>query len=639
MFKLFKNRAMPGLFLYEPRWLLALLACVLMAFAAVPAQAADDFLEPEKAFVFSSRQLDDQTLEVSYKIADGYYMYHEKFSAKADVPAVQLGAPVLPAGKIKFDETFQKNVETHRGTLSFKVPVQAADGAFKLLVSGQGCADAGLCYPPMTSEASFTMKVAQAAANAISAPAQAASLPPAPKKAAAAGADTESRIADVLANRNYLAGIALFFGIGLLLTFTPCVLPMIPILSSIIVGQGGAGLTRGRGFALSAAYVMGMALVYTAVGVAAGMIGEGLTSALQNPWVLGTFALMLLILSLSMFGFYELQLPAFLRDKLTDVSGRQQGGNFAGVFIMGALSAVIVGPCVTAPLAATLTFITKSKDALFGGTVLFAMAMGMGVPLLLVGLGAGSILPRAGGWMESVKHFFGVLLIATAIWMVSPVIPDWLHMMAWAALLIICASYLRVFDSLPHDASGFKRLSKGVGVLALLAGMVLLVGVASGGRDVLQPLAQLKSGVGGSSQTGTQTAHPVFQKVKSVAELDQRLAALNGKPAMLDFWAEWCVACKEMERFTFNNDKVAAQMDGFVLLQADVTGNSAEDKALLRRFGLFGPPGIIFFDANGKEIQGGRVIGFQNAEKFLGSLDRVSSRAPAFVGLADKPNP
>jgi thioredoxin:protein disulfide reductase len=632
VFNSFKNRGTAGLSLSNLRWL----AAALMAVAAVTAQAADDFLEPEKAFVFSSRQLDAQTLEVSYKIADGYYMYHDKFAAKADVPAVQLGAPVLPAGKIKFDETFQKNVETHRGTLTFKVPVQAADGAFKLLVTGQGCADAGLCYPPMTSEASFAMKVVQGVANALSAPAQAASVTPAPNKpAAAAGADTESRIAQVLANRSYLAGIALFFGIGLLLTFTPCVLPMIPILSSIIVGQGGAGLTRGRGFALSAAYVMGMALVYTAVGVAAGMIGEGLTSALQNPWVLGTFALMLVILSLSMFGFYELQLPTFLRDKLTDVSGRQQGGNFAGVFIMGALSAVIVGPCVTAPLAATLAFIAQSKDALFGGTVLFAMALGMGVPLLLVGLGAGSILPRAGGWMESVKHFFGVLLIATAIWMISPVIPDWLHMLAWAALLIICASYLRVFDSLPNDAPGFKRLSKGVGVLALLAGVFLLVGVASGGRDVLQPLAQLKGGVAGLPQT----AHPVFQKVKSVSELDQRLASLNGKPALLDFWAEWCVACKEMERFTFNNDKVAAQMNGFVLLQADVTGNTAEDKALLKRFGLFGPPGIIFFDANGKEVLGGRVIGFQNAEKFLGSLDRVSGRAPAFVGLADKPNP
>ncbi len=614
---------------------LALLALVL---TGAPALAKDDFLEPEKAFQFKATAVDDRTIEVAFEIANGYYLYREKFAFAAEPGTVRLGPAQIPPGKIKFDETFQKDVESHRGTLRILLPVEAAEGAFTLRVTSQGCADAGLCYPPMESVAKLNMKVSGAPAALV--PAGAAGAPPVSDSAGSgnskgAVATAESRIEAVLAQRDLWLGLLLFFGLGIALTFTPCVLPMIPILSSIITGQG-ASLTKTRGFALAAAYVAGMAIIYTGMGVAAGLAGEGLAAFLQKPAVLLSFAGLLVLLSLSMFGFYELQLPAFLRDRLDAMSSKQQGGQFVGVFIMGALSAVIVGPCVTAPLASTLVFIAQSKDAVFGGAMLFAMALGMGVPLLLIGLGAGALLPRAGGWMEGVKRFFGVLILATALWMINPVIPSWLEMLGWAALLIVSAVYLRVFDPLPEAASGWRRLFKGLGVLLLAAGALQLIGLASGGRDVLQPLAHLRGPAAAASPAATAGAAPqaaagrsikeAFARVKTVDELDAAIAmaAALGRPVLLDFWAEWCVSCKEMEKFTFTDPKVAGKMSEFTLLQVDVTANNEQDRALLKRFGLFGPPGIIFFGKDGKEIQGSRVIGFQNAERFLDSLQRAS---------------
>jgi thioredoxin:protein disulfide reductase len=610
----------------------------LLLIAAGMATAADDFLEPEQAFKFSAKKLDDKTLEVAFDIAPGYYMYREKFAFSAT--GATLGDAQIPPGKIKFDETFQKDVESHRDRLLIKVPVTDASGPFTLKAESQGCADKGLCYPPMASVAQIgpALAVLQTAsgeaaekllaavvpaAAAQTAPAAAntantaPTAPDASQQTAAAGGASLSQIDAVLKERNLLAAIALFFGLGLLLTFTPCVLPMVPILSSIIVGEGQS-ITKSRGLSLSLAYVLGMALVYTAVGVVAGLIGEGLTAALQNPWVLGTFALLLVGLSFSMFGYYELQLPAFLRDKLNDAQNKQQGGKYAGVFVMGALSAIIVGPCVSAPLAGILTFIAQTKDAAFGGTVLFAMAMGMGVPLLLVGVGAGSVLPRAGMWMESVKKFFGVLLLSTAIWMINPVIPAWVHMLLWALLLAGYAGYLL------FRADSTAWLPKTAGALFAFLGALLLVGLASGGRDVLAPLAHLaaRSGEGGVQARNIKEE---FVRVRTVAELQAKLAATGGKPVLLDFYADWCVSCIEMEKFTFSNEKVAGKMREFVLLQVDVTANNAEDKALLKRFALFGPPGIIFFSPQGSEVQGSRVIGYQNAEKFYQSLSLVKS--------------
>ena len=391
---------------------------------------------------------------------------------------------------------------------------------------------------------------------------------------------------------------------------------MIPILSGIIAGQGHK-ISRGRGFALSLAYVLGMAVTYAAAGVAAGMTGTLLSAALQSPWVLGAFALVFVVLSFSMFGFYELQLPTSLQSKLSEESGHLQGGRGIGVFAMGALSALIVGPCVAAPLAGALLYIGQTGDAVLGGTALFVMALGMGVPLLIVGLSAGTLLPRAGAWMEAVKKGFGVLLLATAVWLVSPVIPAVVQMLAWAALLIIPAIYLHALDPLPSNARGWQRFWKGIGIVMLLTGAALLIGALAGSRDPLQPLAGLR----GQAMAAENKKLP-FEPVVSLSDLEAKVMAA-GQPVMLDFYADWCVSCKEMERFTFSDPAVQAKLAGFKLLKADVTANSANDKALLARFGLFGPPGILFFDKYGKENKAVRVVGFMPAADFIQTLNKT----------------
>jgi thiol:disulfide interchange protein DsbD len=602
------------------------LASLIMLLCAVNVQAAEDeYLDPEAAFKFSARMVEPGVAEVHYAIADGYYMYRERVSVK--VAGAKLGKITLPAGKVKFDETFQKNVETYRHELTFKVQVEGA-GPFTLTVTSQGCADKGLCYAPMDSEAKLSSKSAQGLLGAIAAaqkenapeqesPASApeqnmeARFDAAPavvdKTAAPTAAEQQSdlgRIESSLKSGKFLSILPLFFLLGLGLSFTPCVLPMVPILSSIIVGEC-AVMSRGRGFLLAVAYSLGMAIVYTALGVTAGLIGEGLAAMLQNPWVLGTFGLLMVALSLSMFGVYQLQVPSSIQSKLTHASGKHGGGKFVGAFIMGAFSALIVGPCVAAPLAGALVYISQTRDMFIGGSALFAMAVGMSVPLLLVGISAGSLLPRAGGWMNQVKQFFGVLMLAVALWMVSPVLPAWLQIVGWTALGLGYGSYL-VF----HNKTAW--VAKAIGLAFIVFGMVQMVGLLAGGRDPLAPLAQL--GRAPAVQTN-------FQRIKTTAELDTILQQAAGKPVMLDFYADWCVSCKEMEKLTFIESRVHAQLAGVQLLQVDVTANSADDKSMLKRFGLFGPPGIIFFGKDSKEVPGSRVVGYQDADKFLKSLE------------------
>jgi thiol:disulfide interchange protein DsbD len=618
---------------------------VLAGLAALPVQA-DDFLEPDQAFHLSARVADGRTVELRYDIAPGYYMYRERLAFEAAPAGTVLGTPALPHGKIKFDETFQKEVETYREALVIPVPITAAPADFKLSITGQGCAEKGLCYPPRTqaikvrTEGGVLRQVTlladdagaawQPAEQTVLALAESTASPSSGSAPAVApvghpaGHSDSTGVESALRSGSLWSVVGVFLLAGLLLSFTPCVLPMVPILSSIIVGQGEA-VSRGRGFALSLVYAMGMALVYTAFGVAAGLAGEGLAAALQNPWVLGAFALLLVGLSMSMFGFYELQVPGSLQSRLNETSNRLQGGKFAGVFVMGGLSALIVGPCVAAPLAGALVYISQTHDVLIGGVALFALACGMSLPLLLVGLSAGSLLPKAGGWMESVKRFFGALLIAVAIWMVSPVLPDWVVMLLWGVFLLVSATYLRVFDPLSDHAKGGLRLLKGIGVLAALLGAAQIVGVLSGGRDLLHPLGHLARAstellTAAEGRPVTAPAGAAFRRIKSVAELDAAIAASAGKPVLLDFYADWCVSCKEFEQFTFTEPRVHAKLANAVLLQVDVTANNVDDKALLKRFQLFGPPGIIFFDARGQELAGSRVIGFQSADQFLQSL-------------------
>jgi thiol:disulfide interchange protein DsbD len=421
-----------------------------------------------------------------------------------------------------------------------------------------------------------------------------------------------------LLNGGFWLAVASFFGFGLLLAFTPCVLPMVPILSGIIIG-GGRPVTRGKGLLLAAVYVLGMAITYAIAGVAAGLSGAMLSATLQNPWVLGAFAAVFVVLALSMFGFYELQLPAALQSRLSGASNRLPGGQGLGVFAMGVLSALIVGPCVAAPLAGALLYIGQTRDVVLGGTALFAMALGMGVPLLAVGASAGALLPKAGAWMESVKRFFGALLLAVAIYLVSPFTPLPLQMFLWGALLIGSAVYLRAIDTLAADARGIQRFGKAVGVIALLAGAAYVIGAFSGSRDLFQPLAGLRAANGG----GEAAPATPFQRIASVAELDARIREAAGRPVMLDFYADWCVSCKEMERYTFGDERVKTRFKEMTLLQADVTANTPEHAALLKRFRLFGPPGIIFFGRDGRELTSLRVIGFQPAERFAAALDQA----------------
>lgn len=570
------------------------------------------FLAAQQAFLFSAQVIDAHTIEARFEAKPGYYLYHEAFRLSAD-RGVVLGAPQWPRGEIKFDPTFEKNMETHRGVVLVRVPVLQGQGAFTLTAGLQGCAEAGLCYPPEIRTVNLNL-ADRAMSTEVS--------------------DETRTIENALRSNSLLTVMGVFAGLGLLLSLTPCALPMLPILTSLIVGQtraqhGGEGvhhvyaLSKRRGLGLALSYSMGMAVVYTALGIAAGLAGEGLAAVLQTPWVLGIFAGLLVLLALSMFGLYELQLPNAWQTRLSQWAQRQPGGRYSSVFIMGAISALIVGPCMAAPLAGTLLYLSQTRDVLTGGSALFALAMGMSVPLWVLGASAGALLPRAGAWMISIKRFFGVLLLGLALVMLNPVLSDAMTMLAWGALLVVCAVYLRVLDRLPDDAPGWRRFAKAIGVLLLVAGSLQWIGVASGSRNVWQPLDRLASQ--GPSQSG-EGRRLAWQTVTSVEELDTVLAQARGREVMLDVWAEWCVSCIEMERLTFTHPRVVEQLRNKLLLKVDVTRNNDNDKALLRRYSLFGPPALLFFDAQGQES--GRVIGFQNAERFLQTLKLVGNSRP-----------
>jgi thiol:disulfide interchange protein DsbD len=592
---------------------LILAFCLLLA-SSVHAGLLDNlggkqssFLPPDQAFELQVFARDAQTLQASFRITPGYYLYRDKtrFSL-AEGTAGRISEVRLPPGEIKDDPNFGPTEVYHQ---SFQTELLLADTTpgqpIVLKARYQGCSEDGLCYPPIDKTISLSLSAALGNVPDTSAAAQ---MPAAPE-------NDNTRIAGLFQQGSFWLIVSFFFGAGLLLAFTPCVFPMIPILSGIIVGRGHK-ITHAHAFLLSLAYVLGMALTYAAAGVAAGFSGSLISNALQTPWVLGSFAGLFVILSLSMFGFYELQLPSALQSKLTDTSNRLHGGHLSGVFAMGALSAVIMGPCVAAPLAGALLYIGQTHDAILGGVALFALALGMGAPLLLIGSSAGVLLPKAGAWMEAVKRFFGVLMLALAIWIINPIIPLSAQMFLWAALLIFSAIYLRALDPLPHNAHPRHKLTKGLAILLLLLGVAYLIGGLSGARDILRPLAELTD-----RPALTETTHSLrFERVRSSAELDARLAGAARKTVMLDFYADWCTSCKEMERFTFSDPAVQAKLANSLLLQADVTENTADDKALLQRFGLFGPPATLFFNSRGQELNDHRVTGYQNAEDFLKSL-------------------
>ncbi len=588
----------------------------------------ETFLPPDQAFGLDVSVPDAHTLLASFRVAPGYYLYRDKVSlalkgdpAKAaDTRIVQIS---LPKGEIKHDPNFG-DIEVFHQSFQAEIALERTGSAAQDITLGasyQGCKDKSLCYPPINKSIKIALPEVKEASLVKTSPVtpvvtQQMRATPQPAVGSTNTQNENVQIAKLFKQGSFWLIVSFFFGAGVLLAFTPCVFPMVPILSGIIVGRGH-NITHMHGFILSLAYVLGMALTYATVGVAAGLSGNLLSNALQTPWVLGSFAAVFVLLSLSMFGFYELQLPTALQSRLTDTSNKLHGGHLSGVFVMGALSAIIVGPCVAAPLAGALLYIGQTHDAFLGGAALFSLALGMGVPLLLIGASAGTLLPKAGAWMESVKRFFGVLLLAVAIWLISSLIQVGVQMLLWAVLLVLSAIYLHALDALPHNAGGWHKLWKGIGILALLLGSAYLVGALSGARDILHPLSAI-----GSSHAEASAA-PQFTRVKNSADLDTRIAQAKGKVVMLDFYADWCVSCKEMERYTFSDAKVQAKLKNAVLLQADVTANSDEDKALLQRLELFGPPAILFFDKQGKELTDFRMVGYQDATQFLQSLQNT----------------
>ena len=584
---------------------LLMLGVVQQAFGA-----GVDFLPPEQAFQVSARLLTADRAEVLVQIAPGYYVYRDPFRFSAT--GATLGPAQIPAGKVKFDENFQKNVETYRGELRISLPLTQAAGPFTLQVVVQGCADAGLCYPPMTSDLHLDPAVLASGAGGANPVAATVASTNKPTDLAAGAADA-SMVDRVLRSGRLWQVVGVFFGLGLLLSLTPCVLPMLPILSSLIVGLDRQP-SRWRGLALASAYALGMAMVYTTLGVAAGLAGEGFSAALQTPWAVGGFALLLVVFALSMFDVYELRLPARFTGHMTTHCNRLPAGRVAGVFLMGGVSALIVSPCVTAPLAGALLFISQSGDVVQGGAALFSMAGGMSVPLLLLGASAGRWVPKAGAWMHGVKRFFGVVMLVVALWVAQPVLPIAAVLALWGLLLLLTGFLLRPFSKpASHRHALRSALQRTAGAAALLFGAMQIIGAGSGGQDPLRPLAQLGSHAG-------MAVAPRFQVLASEATFDAALAAAAGRPVMLDFYADWCVSCKEMERFTFSDAEVATRLVHAVLLKVDVTANTESQRSLLRRFKLFGPPGTLFFDAQGREIAAARVVGFQSARKFQGAL-------------------
>ncbi|MCB1985478.1 MAG: protein-disulfide reductase DsbD [Burkholderiales bacterium] len=603
-----------------------------------------ELLPPDEAFKMTLEVRDGKTLIAQFTPAKNYYLYRDKIAFEPKEAGIFIEKVTLPAGKMKEDLTFghvEVYYEPIQAVISLNREASSVEQPLALTATYQGCNEpVGVCYAPIKKDFDLTLPALQAidaVANAVSGQASAApydaaselfQMPPQSSPRAPVIETEAYKIDRMFETGNFWLILSGFFGIGLLLAFTPCVFPMFPILSGIIARKG-KHLTKKRGFVLAVAYVLGMAITYAIAGVIAGLSGAMLSAALQNAWVLGTFAIVFVLLSLSMFGFYELQMPGSIQSKLSEEAGHLKGGHLTGVFGMGALSALIVGPCVAAPLAGALLYISQTRDVILGGSALFVMALGMGVPLLLLGASAGALLPKTGPWMESVKQFFGVLLLAVAIWIISPVINEVMHMLLWATLLIISAIYLHAIDPLPPRASGLRKFLKGVGVMALLVGVALLIGVLSGSRDVLQPLSKFNiassaSGYGENAVYNS-NSHIPFQRVKSIAELDEYIlqAKNNNQYVMVDFYADWCISCKEMERFTLSDAKVQTKLKDVVLLQVDVTHGTADDAALLKRFNLFGPPGILFIDRQGNEIPDIRVIGFLNKDDFLTVLNAV----------------
>lgn len=609
--------------------------------------SADELLPPELAYLPQVISADTTAIDVSWFIEEGYYLYRDKlaFELKSD-SGVEIAGSSVSEGVEQFDEFFG-NVFVLRNSADAIISLNTdsalanslAGSNGQLTISYQGCADIGVCFPPSKTTLPVSFKAdegndeGQAARNSALIPLAASADANYDDSdndgdggqaltATAPAQSEQDRLSSLLASSSLWLTVATFFGLGLLLAFTPCVLPMIPILSSLIVGQGQS-LTTGRAFQLSLIYVLVMASTYAIVGVVVGLSGYNVQAFLQNPVVLSGIAILFVLLSLSMFGFYELQVPTGIQDKLTNWSNKQGGGQVGGVAAMGFISTLIVGPCVTAPLAGALIYIAKTGDAVVGGAALFALGLGMGAPLLLIGTSAGRLVPKAGAWMNTTKHIFGILMLCMAVYMISRFISTTITMGLYGIIAVMSGVYLGATDSMSRQSGGWQRFGKGAGLVVAIYGVALLIGALAGGKSYTTPLGALAGGGSGTGAMQSDHALP-FQTVKSVENLESVIAqaSAQGRPVMLDFYADWCISCKEMESFTFSDDRVQELLSTAIVIQADVTANDAEDQAMLKQFDLFGPPGIIFYDALGTELPAARVVGFMNADDFTEHINR-----------------
>ena len=581
-------------------------------------------LQPDEAFVYEAIGLSPETILVRFTAQPGYYLYRDKMAFRVlGDNRFEVRDTELPAGTIKDDPEFGP-VEVYFGQIEVPVHINRPAGpeqSISLQADYQGCRDGDICYPPQTSSVELLIPASAGAIGEGELPDRssvAKTSTPTPSRSSAPPVSEQDALAQMLL-KNPTGALFAFFIAGILLAFTPCVFPMVPILSGIIAGQGDR-MTTSKAFWLSLVYVLAMAVTYTVAGVLAGLFGQNLQALFQNPWILGFFIAIFIALALSMFGFFELQLPSSLQTGLTNASNRQEGGSLAGVAVMGFLSALIVGPCVAPPLAAALIVIGASGSALLGGTALFALSMGMGLPLILFGVSAGKLVPKAGPWMDSIKAVFGIALLALAIWMLERIVQGPVILLLWGMLAMASGVYLGALQSIPEGASGWRRLWKSLGLVLLLIGTIEIIGAAIGGENWMKPLQKLHTG----GQVNS-VEHIAFNKIKSLNDLETVVARANqvGKPAMLDFYADWCIECVRMERNTFGEPEIQALFGEIQPLQADVTLNDETDQALMKKYDIIGPPAILFFDRQGKEMPGYRLVGYFEPEEFAEHLRNV----------------
>lgn len=572
-------------------------------FAGFKAPNDNELLQADEAFSFSSQLINAQQIRLTWRIAEGYYLYRDKINVTALSPKhLLLGDIQFPKGTLKHDEFFGQTVVYHTDLVLIQhiTPHLTDSDNIQLNIAFQGCADIGVCYPPMSKKIQLSLPT-----SSVLTPSSTPYI------------SEQNQLAQSLSSNALWLSSLIFLGSGILLALTPCVFPMIPILSGIIIGHG-KNLSTQKAFYLSLSYVLASAVTYAVFGVLAGLFGSNLQASFQSPWVITAFSFIFILLALSMFGLYQLQLPSAVQNKLSQLSRHQKHGSLLGSAIMGALSTLIVGPCVAAPLAGVLIYIGQTGDAVLGAFALFSLGLGMGIPLIIIGMSAGRLLPKAGHWMEPIKYLFGVILIALAIWLMERILPDAVVLILWACLLIICAVYLKVIDRLPHNASGWQRLFKGLGAIFFIYGVILILGAASGGSSLLKPLSTFNL-----DQTSVAKKSALaFQKINNLSDLEEALAGAkkNHQTVMLDFYADWCISCKEMDAFTFSDPQVQQAVSDMLLLQIDVTANNDNDREFLKQFSLIGPPAILFFDEQAKELIQHRVIGYMPSHDFLNNL-------------------